>query len=94
MKTILFCMNPYSFGILEPVMQVLKEKNYEFIWFVRTAILEKFPYQDQRFTSKIEDLVHFNSDAIFVPGNEVPHYLRGVKTQVFHGLAGEKKRTF
>jgi len=94
MKTILFCMNPYSFGILEPVMQVLKEKNYEFIWFVRTAILEKFPHQDQRFTSKIEDLVHFNSDAIFVPGNEVPHYLRGVKTQVFHGLAGEKKGHF
>ena len=94
MKTILFCMNPYSFGILEPVMQVLKEKKYEFIWFVRTAILEKFPYQDQRFTSKIEDLVRFNSDAIFVPGNEVPHYLRGVKTQVFHGLAGEKKGHF
>jgi len=87
-------MNPYSFGILEPVMQVLKEKKYEFIWFVRTAILEKFPYQDQRFTSKIEDLVRFNSDAIFVPGNEVPHYLRGVKTQVFHGLAGEKKGHF
>ena len=94
MKTILFCMNPYSFGILEPVMQVLKEKNHEFIWFVRTAILEKFPYQDQRFTSKIEDLVRFNSDAIFVPGNEVPHYLRGVKIQVFHGLAGEKKGHF
>jgi len=94
MKTILFCMNPYSFGILEPVMQVLKEKKYEYIWFVRTAILEKFPYQDQRFTSKIEDLVRFNSDAIFVPGNEVPHYLRGVKTQVFHGLAGEKKGHF
>jgi len=29
-----------------------------------------------------------------VPGNEVPHYLRGVKTQVFHGLAGEKKGHF
>jgi len=87
-------MNPYSFGILEPVMQVLKEKKYEYIWFVRTTILEKFPYQDQRCTSKIEDLVRFNSDAIFVPGNEVPHYLRGVKTQVFHGLAGEKKSHF
>jgi CDP-ribitol ribitolphosphotransferase len=94
MKTILFCMNPYSFGILEPVMQVLKEKNYEYIWFVRAAILEKFPYQDQSYTTKIEDLIRFKSDAIFVPGNEVPHYLRGVKTQVFHGLAGEKKSHF
>ena len=94
MKTILFCMNPYSFGILEPIVDILKEKNYEYIWFVRSAILDKFPYQDQRFTSNIKDLVHFNSDAIFVPGNEVPHYLRGVKTQVFHGLAGEKKGHF
>ena len=94
MKTILFCMNPYSFGILEPVMQVLKEKNYEYIWFVRVAILEKFPYQDQSYTTKIEDLIRFKSNAIFVQGNEVPHYLRGVKTQVFHGLAGEKKSHF
>ncbi len=56
--------------------------------------MEKFPYQDQRCTSKIEDLVRFKSDAIFIPGNEVPHYLRGVKIQVFHGLAGEKKGHF
>ena len=36
----------------------------------------------------------FKSDAIFVPGNEVPHYLRGLKVQIFHGLAGEKKGHF
>ena len=36
----------------------------------------------------------FRSDAIFVPGNEVPYYLRGLKVQVFHGLAGEKKGHF
>ena len=83
MKSILFCMNPYSFGILEPVMQVLKEKNYEYIWFVRTAILEKFPYQDQSYTTKIEDLVRFKSDAIFVPGNEVPHISEGLKLKFF-----------
>jgi CDP-glycerol glycerophosphotransferase (TagB/SpsB family) len=38
--------------------------------------------------------VTFQSDAIFVPGNEVPHYLRGLKVQIFHGLAGEKKGHF
>ncbi|MCK5441340.1 MAG: glycosyltransferase [Maribacter sp.] len=31
---------------------------------------------------------------IFVPGNEVPYYLKGVKIQIFHGLAGEKKGHF
>ena len=87
-------MNPYSFGILEPIMKVLKEKSYEYIWFVREEIKEKFPFKKEHFTTKIEDLITFKSDVIFSPGNEVPHYLRGVKTQVFHGLAGEKKGHF
>ena len=94
MKTILFCMNPYSFGILEPIMQVLKERKYEYIWFVRKEIAHKFPFKNDTFTSEMKDLIAFKSDAIFSPGNEVPHYLRGVKTQVFHGLAGEKKGHF
>jgi len=94
MKTILFCMNPYSFGILQPIMEVLKEKNYNYVWFVRAAILDKFPFKEENFTTNIKHLINFKSDAIFVPGNEVPYYLRGVKTQVFHGLAGEKKGHF
>ncbi len=94
MKTILFCVNPYSFGILEPVMQVLKEKNYEYIWFARKSIIEKFPFKKEKVTSEMKDLIIFKSDAIFIPGIEAPHYLRGVKAQTFHGLAGEKKGHF
>ena len=94
MKTVLFCMNPYSFGILQPIMEVLKEKNDEYIWFVRAAIIEKFPFKDENVTSSIKEIINFQSDAIFAPGNEVPYYLRGVKTQIFHGLAGEKKSHF
>ncbi|MBL4643472.1 MAG: CDP-glycerol glycerophosphotransferase family protein [Flavobacteriaceae bacterium] len=94
MRTILFCMNPYSFGILEPIMQVLKERKYEYIWFVKEEIDDKFPFKEDKYTSKIKEVIAFKSDAVFSPGNEVPHYLRGVKTQVFHGLAGEKKGHF
>lgn len=94
MKIILFCQNPYAFGILEPVMQVLKEKNHEYLWFLTENLREKFPFPEERHTFDLEELVNYESDAIFCPGNEVPHYLRGVKTQVFHGLAGEKKGHF
>jgi hypothetical protein len=94
MKTILFCVNPYSFGILEPIMQVLKERNYEYIWFAKASILKKFPFKEEKVTSEIKDLIYFKSDAIFIPGNQVPHYLRGVKVQTFHGLAAEKKGHF
>ena len=73
MKTVLFCINSYSFGILQPIMEVLKEKNYEYIWFVRAAIIEKFPFKDENVTSNIKEIINFQSDAIFVPGNEVPY---------------------
>lgn len=94
MKAILFCQNNYAFGILEPIKQVLEQKKYDYIWFVTEKIKADFPFTSDNYTSQIKDLKTFKSDAIFVPGNEVPYYLRGLKVQVFHGLAGEKKGHF
>lgn len=75
-------------------MQVLKEKGFEYLWFVKESIKEKFPYKNEPFTSNMNEVKEFKSDAIFVPGNEVPYYLRGIKVQIFHGFAGEKKGHF
>lgn len=94
MKFVLFCQNPYSFGILEPIMEVLREKNYDYLWFLTENLRNTFPYKNEPYTFDLEELVKYESDAIFCPGNEVPHYVRGVKTQIFHGLAGEKKGHF
>ncbi len=94
MKFTLFCQNPYAFGILEPIMQVLKERGDEYLWFLTPNLSGKFPFENEPHTYDLEELTAFQSDAIMCPGNEVPHYLRGVKVQVFHGLAGEKKGHF
>tara|TARA_B100001287_G_scaffold276319_1_gene286723 strand:+ start:2151 stop:3188 length:1038 start_codon:yes stop_codon:yes gene_type:complete len=94
MKYILFCTNSYSFAILSPFVEIFKQNKYEWVWFVDKKILNTFPFINQKFTSKISELKLFRSDVILVPGNEVPHYLRGVKAQVFHGFAGEKKGHF
>ena len=94
MKTVLFCQNPYAFGVLEPIMRVLKVKGFPFLWFVKVPLLQNFPFPEEPVTSDMNVVKSFQSDAIFVPGNEVPYYLRGLKVQVFHGLAGEKKGHF
>ena len=95
MKVILFCVNPYAFEILYPLYEAGIRRNCEIIWYIPEKILPFFRYKnDVKHTGSLEDLVCFQSDVIFVPGNEVPHYLRGVKAQVFHGLAGEKKGHF
>ncbi len=93
-KAVLFCENPYSFGILQPIAEVFKQRKTAYIWYVKTSIVTAFPFKNEAFTSDIHEIERFKSDAIFVPGNEVPYYVRGVKTQVFHGLAGEKKGHF
>ena len=94
MKFILFCNLPYAFSILKPLEDEIKSRGFEALWYVPSSIVELFPYKKSNYTSKVEDLVSYQSDAIFVPGNEVPHFLRGIKVQIFHGLAGEKKGHF
>lgn len=94
MKCILFCQNNYAFGILEPIKTYLENNGHDYIWYVNEKISSDFPFKNEKNTSSITELEDYKSDAIFVPGNEVPHYLRGLKVQIFHGLAGEKKGHF
>lgn len=94
MKFILFCQNPYAFGILQPIEQVLKERKQEYLWFLTKNLRGKFPFPQEQHTYNLQEIIDFESDVIFCPGNEVPHYLRGLKVQIFHGLAGEKKGHF
>lgn len=95
MKAILFCKNPYAYGILLPLCEELVEKGHVVLWFTPAEMANNFPFREKYpVTSSIRDLIDFSSEAIFVPGNEVPHYIPGVKIQVFHGFAGEKKGHF
>ncbi len=94
MKAVLFCNLPYAFSILKPLADVLSDRNIDLLWYINAKILSLFPYKNYPFTSDIKKVHQSRSDMIFVPGNQVPWYLRGVKVQVFHGLAGEKKGHF
>ena len=94
MKCILFCENPYAFSILTPIRNQLIESGHTYIWYVSEHLKVEFPFKEEEYTTEISTLTSFQSDAIFVPGNEVPYFIRGLKVQVFHGLAGEKKGHF
>lgn len=95
MKAVLFCVNPYAFGILKPLHDELEAQGHQVLWYVHEKMRGKFPFDNAAAkTHLIHEVSDFKTDALFVPGNEVPHYLNGVKVQVFHGLAGEKKGHF
>lgn len=94
MKVILFCQNNYAFGILKPIKNILEKQGHDYIWFIAKKSIKDFPYKLDNHTTLISDLENYNSDVIFVPGNEVPYFLRGLKVQIFHGFSGEKKGHF
>jgi len=93
-KYLLFCNLPYSFSILKPLEEEILLRGFEYLWYIPPSIENNFPYKESNYTTSFTDLIDYASDFIFVPGNEVPHFLHGVKIQIFHGLAGEKKGHF
>ena len=94
MRIVLFCENKYAIDILNPI-QVHVESGklpHDVLWYVHTPKIGSFEYaRTVRWTDSIQEVYDFNPEAIFVPGNIVPYYLPGVKIQVFHGYAAEKK---
>lgn len=94
MRIVLFCENKYAIDILNPIQEhVLRENlEHEVLWYIHQPKIKDFQYSDiVKWTSSIQEIYNFNPEAIFVPGNIVPYYLPGVKVQVFHGYAAEKK---
>lgn len=93
MRILLFCENKYSINILHPLqVEADRQGVHEVLWYVHGEKIPEFPYDGQvRWTGSMQEAYDFSPEAIFVPGNIVPYYLPGVKIQIFHGYAAEKK---
>lgn len=93
MRVVLFCEHKYAVSILHPLQEESDKTNkHNILWFVDKRNIPDFPLKDEvKWTNSIQEIYDFSPDAIFVPGNIVPYYLPGVKAEIFHGYAAEKK---
>lgn len=93
MRIVLFCENKYAVDILCPLeTEARREGGNEVLWYVHTPKISEFPLSDKvKWTGCMQEVYDFSPEAIFVPGNIVPYYLPGVKIEIFHGYAAEKK---
>lgn len=93
MRVVLFCEHKYAVSILSPLQEEAdRTQKHEVLWFVDARNIPDFPLKDSvRWTNSIQEIYDFSPEAIFVPGNIVPYYLPGVKAEIFHGYAAEKK---
>lgn len=93
MRIVLFCEHKYAISILSPLQtEVDKTNKHSVLWFVDERNIGDFPLKDQvKWTNSMQEVYNFSPEAIFVPGNIVPYYIPGVKAEIFHGYAAEKK---
>lgn len=92
MRICLFCENRYAIDIVEPLHHEAARRGDEVLWFIDSRKITDFPLKDKViWTDSISAVKDWQPEAVFVPGNIVPYYLSGVKVQIFHGYAAEKK---
>ncbi|MDR0833971.1 MAG: CDP-glycerol glycerophosphotransferase family protein [Candidatus Symbiothrix sp.] len=93
MRIVLFCEQKYAISILSPLQtEINKSNQHTALWFVDARHIPGFPLKDEvSWTNDMQEVYDFSPEAIFVPGNIVPYYLPGVKAEIFHGYAAEKK---
>ncbi len=90
-RYLFFISQDYSFSVLRPLQQKILMRGDEVKWFLYgDEITIDYLHSDEERLLRVEDIIDFNPDAVFVPGNVVPSFIPGLKVEVFHGLPGTK----
>src|SRR5690606_6764205 len=92
-RYLMFVELPYSFEILRPLQAAARRRGAQVAWFLNGPPPSHL-HADERLLRCVDEVRAFAPDAVFVPGNEVPPFFPGLKVQVFHGFAIEKKGHF
>ena len=92
-RYLFFISQDYSFPVLRPLQQEILARGDEVKWFLYgDEITMDFLHADEERLLEIEDVIDYNPDAVFVPGNVVPSFIPGLKVEVFHGLPSTKAK--
>ncbi len=92
-RYLLYIGQNYSFEILRPIQQELRDLSIEVAWFVSGNEVDLSLFQsDEKVFISVIDVIRYKPTVTLVPGNEVLYFLPGIKVQVFHGLESKKKR--
>jgi len=87
MKCLFFVEQNYAFAILRPLQTEILLRGYSVYWLLvgrevnRSYLLE----QEDQFRS-VSDVIQWNPDVIFVPGNMIPNFIPGIKVSISYGF--------
>ena len=84
----------YSYEILRPLQKEIQKQGDRVCWFLVGKQINNHLSEAERELKTVEEVIEYNPQACFVPGNTIPNFIPGLKVQVFHSLEWKKKTTF
>jgi CDP-glycerol glycerophosphotransferase (TagB/SpsB family) len=90
-RYLFFVSQSYAFAILRPLQQAIRARGDEAAWFFEHERDARYLKSGEQRMLMPADVVRWNPQAVFVPGNWVPHFFPGVKVEVFHGFSVGKR---
>lgn len=81
----------YSYAILRPLQREIRDRGGDVAWFLEGSEVSPAHLLDcEQSLLNIKEVVDWQPDVVFVPGNVVPQFIPGVKVGVFHGFDAGK----
>ncbi len=90
-RYLFFVSKLYSLAVLRPLQQSIRARGGEAAWFFEHEKDATYLRTDERRLQTVRDVTDWRPEAVFVPGNWVPHYFPGLKVEVFHGFSVGKR---
>lgn len=89
-KYVFFCELPYSYSILRPLQEAIRNRGDEVGWFLEKSCPNHL-LKDELLLPAIDDVIAYNPIAIFSAGDYIYDFFPGIKVAVFHGYPINKR---
>jgi hypothetical protein len=93
LRYLFYLEHNYSFSVLRPLEKAIRARGGRVAWLpVGEEVDDAGFTAGDRVLRTVPEAVAWAPRAVFVPGNQVPRFIPGVKVEVFHGLNSGKRR--
>jgi len=90
-KYLMFISQNYSYAILRPLQREILARGGEVKWFFYgDEVNQNFLRSDESCLETIDDVIQWQPDISYIPGNVIPNFIPGKKVAVFHGFNSGK----
>lgn len=89
-KYLFFVSLSYSYSILRPIQDEIRRRGDDAAWFIEESCPVDLQENEKQLKT-IQEVMKYNPIAVFAPGNYVYDFFPGIKVQVFHGYAMNKR---